>query len=160
MADEKDDRNPKIIVDNDWKAQARAEKERMAMEQSKAAEQAKASQYASASAAPSPAGAAVPGAAAAPGGRPASRKLPDANFATLVNSIASQALFAMGAIADPQSGRRFVDLDVAKHQIDTMRVLDEVTANNLTEDEKQLLDRTLYELRNHYVQVVQRVAKL
>jgi hypothetical protein len=147
MADEK----PKIIVDDDWKAQARAEKERLAAEQEKKAQ----------------AAAAAGGVGAAPGGVPAGERaaggrgeIPPASFITLVSTVASQALFALGAVPDPQSGRRYVNLDLAKHQIDTLKVLEEKTKGNLTEEEKSLLDRTLYELRTHYVQMAQRVAKL
>ena len=135
---------PKIIVDDDWKAQARAEKERLATEQAKAGE----------------AAAGASGAAGAAGAGAGAREVPPASFATLVSAIASQALFALGAIADPQTNRRYVNLDLAKHEIDTLKVLEQKTANNLADDEKQLLDRTLYELRSHYVQVAQRLTKL
>ena len=42
---------------------------------------------------------------------------------------------------------------MAKHQIDTLGVLDEKTQGNLSEEEKQLLDAALYETRMRYVAV-------
>lgn len=137
---------PKIVVDSDWKAQARAEKDRL-----------EADRRAQAAARPAPA---APAAAGAPGAAEEEHGLPPASFLTLLNTIASQALFALGAMPDPQSGRRYLNLDLARHQIDTLKVLEEKTAGNLTEDEKAMLNRTLYELRTAYVQMAQRVAQL
>jgi hypothetical protein len=127
---------PKIVVDQDWKAQAQKEKERLAAEQAKTPKETPA------------AGAGQPG------------EMPPASFATLVSTVASQALFAMGAFPDPQTRKRYVNLDLAKHQIDTLKVLEAKTAGNLTDEEKKLLASTLYELRGHYVQVAQQVTKI
>lgn len=121
---------PKIVVDEDWKAQAEAEKQRLAEAEETAGEA---------------------GAAAAPG---EPRELPPASFATLVSSQVTQILFALGAFADPQ-GRRYRNMDLAKHHIDTLAVLEEKTKGNLTGEEKQLLDNALYEVRMAYVQAAQ-----
>lgn len=129
MADDnaKDQAPPKIIVDDDWKAQARADKEKLA---EKAKEEA----------------------AAPPAG---DRQLPPATFETLVSTMATQAMFMLGMIPDPQSGQRYVDMDVAKHHIDMLSVIDEKVKGNLDADEKNMLDQTLHELRSHYVQLSQ-----
>ncbi len=129
MADDKtnDSEKPKIIVDDDWKAQARADKEKLA---EKAKEE-----------------------AAAP--EPGERQLPPATFETLVSTMATQAMFMLGMIPDPQSGQRYVDMDVAKHHIDMLSVIDEKAKGNLEPDEKTMLDQTLHELRSHYVQLSQ-----
>jgi len=134
---------PKIIVDDDWKAQAQAEKERLAHEMD-----------AEPAAADAPEGAAQPGEAGAEG---AERGVPPASFAILVNSLLTQTFFALGAIADPQSGKRYVDLSLAKHHIDMLGVLEEKTKGNLTEDETKMLDRAIYEGRMQYVQTAQSV---
>jgi predicted kinase len=42
---------------------------------------------------------------------------------------------------------------MAKHQIDTLDVLEDKTKNNLSDDEKQLIDAALYEARMRYVTV-------
>ena len=132
---------PKIIVDDDWKAQARAEKEKLD-------EEIKAKQ-------------AEPGAGpggTGPDGQP--RQIPPASFSTLVSSLGTQALLALGGYEDRRTKRRIVDLDLAKHQIDTLNVLEEKTKGNLTEEEKQLLDNVLYEARMQFVQFAQRVSQV
>jgi hypothetical protein len=128
---------PKIIIDDDWKAQARAEKEKLAKEVEGE-------------------GGAAP--AAARGAR-GPRELPEASFSTLVNSIITQAFMAMGGMQD-RSGRRYVDLEVAKHHIDTLVVLDEKAKGNLTDEEKKLLDQGLYQCRMQYVNIAQRVSSM
>jgi hypothetical protein len=120
---------PEIVVDEDWKAEAQAEKEKLAQQE------------------------AAPGARQA--GRPGDRKrpLPQASFATLVSSLATQALFAMGGIEDPQTKQRFRDLELARFHIDTLVILEAKTKGNLTEEEKRALDSALYEVRMAYVRV-------
>jgi len=132
---------PKIQIDSDWKAEAQAEKQRLA-------EQAK-SKAASASSS-SPSGAST---ASASGARAAQRELPEANFETLVSTTATQALFSMGAIADPRTGQPNVQLDLARHHIDMLTVLEEKTQGNLSDEENKMLATTLYELRGRFVQV-------
>jgi len=128
---------PKIIVDDDWKAQAQAEKEKLAHQvegEEKTGPK-------------------------APGGAGQARELPHASFSTLVASLATQILFALGGYEDPRTKKRYVDLDLAKHHIDTLAVLEEKTKGNLTEDEKKILDHALYESRMQYVQIAQRVVR-
>ncbi len=67
-------------------------------------------------------------------------------------TLASQALFALGAVPDPQTGKRYLDLELAKYYIDTLKMLEAKTANNLTSEEKTQLDNALYQLRSAYIQ--------
>jgi hypothetical protein len=120
---------PKIHIDSDWKAQARAEKERL-VEKGKGE---------------GAAGAAGPGAGR--GG------LPPATFETLVSTMATQALFALGAIPDPRTGQRMMSLDLARHHIDMLTVIEQKSKGNLSADETNLLVTTLYELRQRYIQM-------
>ncbi len=120
---------PKIHVDSDWKAQAQAEKEKL--EQKLKDDQAQTG--------PGPSG---------PGGG-----LPPASFETLVSTMVTQALFALGAIPDPRTGQRFENLDLARHHIDLLSVLQEKTKGNLSEDESAMISTTLYELRSRYIQL-------
>ncbi|MHC4563005.1 MAG: DUF1844 domain-containing protein [Planctomycetota bacterium] len=124
------DEQPKIIVDDDWKAQAQAEKQKLA-EQEKAAAEA---------------------------GPAAERQIPPASFEVLVSSLVTQIMFALGAVPDPRTNQRYVDLDIAKHHIDMLSVLDEKTKGNLSDEEAKLLDQALYECRMHYVQISNTVA--
>ncbi|MBB6431088.1 DUF1844 domain-containing protein [Algisphaera agarilytica] len=127
------DDTPKIQIDSDWKAQAQAEKEKLAA-----------------------ASKAEPGGDSPENtdfGGPGGEALPPANFETLLSSFVTQALFAMGAIPDPQTGQPALHLDLARYQIDMLGVLEEKTKGNLTEDEEKMLAGTMYELRTRYVQV-------
>jgi len=139
MAEDGQD-TPKIIIDDDWKAQAQAEKEKLARDAKDKA--------AAAPAAPADQGDAT-------GGEPGQRQVPAASFPILVNSLLTQIFFALGAIADPQDGKRYVDLELAKHHIDMLAVIDEKTKGNLSEDETKLLDQAIYEARMQYVQTAQ-----
>lgn len=136
MAEEKAEKS-KIFVDDDWKAQAQAEKEKLAQDVDKSAP-----------------------AAQTPQGAQGERGMPPANFSTLVSSIVTQIFFALGGIEDPQTGKRYLDLNLAKHHVDMLSVLEEKTRNNLTDAEKQLLDQALYETRMQYVQIAQRVSQM
>ena len=163
MAEEK----PTIHIDTDWKKQAQEEKKRLAEQQQKAASAPAAPRVpppgmgiAPSAAVPGPglaAGPAMatsPAAATAAAGRGArgARQLPEASFATLVQSILTQALFYLGELS-PYGGEPTLNLDMARHQVDTLGVLEEKTVNNLHEDEKRLLDAALYDVRTRFVSV-------
>ena len=122
---------PKIIVDDDWKAQAQAEKERLSQKVEKEAAEG-----------------------------PRERELPPADFAGLVNSLVSNILFALGGFEDPNTKRRYLDIPLARHYIDLLAVLEEKTKGNLDDEDKKLLDSALYETRMQYVQLSRRVADM
>lgn len=126
MADEaQNNEKPKIITDEDWKAEAQKEKEELAQEEAQQPE----------------------------GGQAGERQIPPANFTTLVNTIATQAMMALGGYADPQSGKRFVDLELAKFHIDSLAVLQEKSKGNLDDEEAKLVEKAIYELRMGFVQM-------
>jgi len=137
-----------LHIDSDWKKQAQEEKERLTRE----VEQ-KPSAGAGAAGAAGTAG--MPGAAGAagtaPGQRGRQRALPPASLAALVQSLATQAAIFMADQRDPETGQSLRNLDLAKHNIDLLRVLEEKTKGNLTEEEKHLLETVLYELLMAYV---------
>jgi Domain of unknown function (DUF1844) len=137
---------PKIIVDDDWKSQAQAEKQKLA-EQTKARKAAEAGGGDAKGRATG--GASGAGGAASGGGR----QMPAASFEVLVSTMATQALFALGEIPDPQTGQRMAHLDLARHHLDMLAVIEEKTKDNLSKEESDMLATTLYELRNRYVQL-------
>jgi hypothetical protein len=139
----KPDDSPILHVDDDWKAQAQAEKQKLA-EKEKAAKQQQA-------AAGKPQAGTAKGSPGVKAGKPG--QMPPADFNTLLNAIATQALFAMGAMPDPQTGQRYTNLDVARHHVDSLGVLEDKTKGNLTDEEQKTLATTLYELRSTYVQI-------
>ncbi len=132
---------PKIIVDEDYKARVQAEKE--------AAARAQAARGGNAGAqAGGP-----QGATAQEGAQQHAHELPPASFATLVNQLALQALIAMGAMrTEPPSPP---DLPQARYLIDTLQVLEDKTRGNLSNGESQLLEHTLHELRMAYISLQQ-----
>ena len=113
------DEEKKIIVDDDWKAEAQREKQRLTEQEAKAIEE----------------------------------PLPDPSFAELVNLVAIQAMIGLGLVGGPGNQRVPPNLEVAKHFIDMLQVLEDKTSNNLTPEEKKLLDGVMYEMRMRYVQL-------
>ncbi len=77
--------------------------------------------------------------------------LPQVTFSTFILSINTSALVHLGVLPEPTSGEVKKDLQLAKHTIDTLAMLQEKTRGNLSEEEKALLDNILYDLRMRYV---------
>ncbi len=75
-------------------------------------------------------------------------------LADLVNMLAMQAAIALGGFQGPGGEQMPPNPAAAKHYIDLLDVLDNRTKGNLTDDEQQMLDKVLYELRMQYVQMV------
>ena len=72
-------------------------------------------------------------------------------FVQLVLSFHAAAWQQMGKVANIMSGKIERDLNMAKHSIDMLGMLEEKTKGNLTEDEEKYLKHTLYELRMNYL---------
>lgn len=136
-----------LQVDSDWKKQAQEEKRKLAEK----AQQEKAAAAAPAAAASSPAGG---GTAAAAGGRRAKgeREIPEAVFGTLVQQMMTQALFYLGELAY-RGSQPMLDLDMARYQHDLLTMLEQKTANNLSEEEKKAMDTALHEVRTRFIRV-------
>lgn len=77
------------------------------------------------------------------------------SFVNFIMSLASQAAAALGAMPHPVSGQRSLDLDLAKHWIDTMAMLKEKTKGNLHPQEMQLMNGLLSDLRMQFIQLSQ-----
>jgi hypothetical protein len=130
-----DESAPKLHVDADWKAEAQAEKERLAAKEKAQAE------------------------AGTEGGGPEGRGLPEASFRTLVGTLASQAIMGLGAMVDPQTKGIVIDMEGARFAIDLLGVIEEKTKGNLDQDEENELRQVLAELRSRYVEVSHLVAQ-
>ena len=125
MSDEPQDK-PKIIIDEDWKTQAQAEKEALASTEENVSEDTGESS----------------------GEMP---PMPPASLLTLVSTLATQAMFSLGAVPHPMTGKVEVDFEQAKHFIDTLAVLEEKTAGNRTPEEDATLTQLVHELRMAFV---------
>ena len=117
----------KIIVDEDWKAQVEAEKE------------------AAKHAAQQPETARKPERPKGP--------LPPPSLTLLASSLGMQAMMAMGLVVSSGDEKPQVDLDQAKHLIDTIEMLFDKTKGNRTADETAMLDGLLHELRLGFLAV-------
>ena len=115
----------KIIIDEDWKAEAKKEKEILAAKEE--AEKKEAQEE-----------------------KQARGPLPEGNFAALISTLTTQALFALGLL-EVEGQKREPDLEMAKYNIDMLEALEEKTKGNLTKAEETVLTRTLNEIRMGYV---------
>lgn len=82
--------------------------------------------------------------------------LPEASFELLVVSLGMQARMELGPGGDAEEGPA-PGLDLARHTIDLLAVLQKKTKGNLTLEESRLLENTLTELRFRYVQRVEEI---
>ena len=79
--------------------------------------------------------------------------LPQVDFAAIVLSFASSALFHLGLVPDPETGQPGEkSLPLARHSIDLLELLQQKTQGNLTAEEGQLLTNLLTELRVRLVE--------
>jgi hypothetical protein len=81
--------------------------------------------------------------------------MPEVTFTTFVLSLNTTALFHLGDLAHPESGRKIVDLEMAKHTIDTLSMLADKTSGNLDGQENELLTNVLYELKMRFVKATE-----
>ena len=128
MVKEEKKEEKKIIVDEDWKAEAQKEKEILAA-QEKAEKEKKQEE------------------------KQARGPLPEGNFAALVSMLTTQALFALGLLQVKGQEQKEPDLEMAKYNIDILETIQKKTKGNLTKEEETVLANTLNELRMGYVRV-------
>ena len=77
--------------------------------------------------------------------------LPEINFAGFIFSLSTTAMYHFGDFPDPVTKEAKRNLAAAKQTIDILSILKTKTEGNLDENEKQLLDGVLYELRMRFV---------
>ena len=106
MTDEK-----KLIIDEDWKEEAKKEKEVLIEQEKREKDETK------------------PEASGQPG------NLPPADLPGLISMLATQAFFALGVVKTREDEEPRQDLDMAKFNIDMLAVIEEKTKGNLTEEE-------------------------
>ena len=77
--------------------------------------------------------------------------MPDVTFTGFILSLNTTALFHMGELSHPVTGEKVMDLELAKHTIDTISLLKEKTKGNLSRDEDELITTIIYDLKMRYV---------
>jgi len=133
MSEQNPQPEKKIIVDEDWKKQVEAEREALRQMEQEGQQGAEA--------------------AAAQAG-----PLPPPDLTFLATNIYLQGMMALGLMADPAAEKIEVRLDLARHTIDTLAMLQQKTEGNRTPEETQALENMLHELRLAFVQVQQAAA--
>ena len=120
----------KIIIDEDWKSQVEAEREEAAKAKS------------------------APVAPAENTGAPETTDppMPPASFEMLLTTLATEALMALGQVPHPITGQVEVKRNQAKFLIDTVDVLRQKTAGNLSNTEQQVIDSLLHQMRMVFIQ--------
>ena len=130
MAEEKKEEK-KIIIDEDWKQEAKKDKEVLA-----AKEEAEKTETEEKKTARGP--------------------LPKGDLPALMSMLTTQAFFALGVLKfEGQEEKKAPDLGLAKYNIDMLEALEEKTKGNLTEEEGNMLTSTLNELRMVYVKLAE-----
>jgi len=72
---------------------------------------------------------------------------PPASFEFLIHTLFTQALMALGRIPNPITKQSLVNMATARHFVDTLTMLEQKTAGNLTADERRLLEEIQHQLR-------------
>ena|SRR5689334_10979303 len=86
--------------------------------------------------------------------------LPPASFMFLVESILMQTQMHLGLMHFGEKDEKYEpNLNLARHSIDLLGVLQEKTKGNLTAEEQRLIENGLTELRFRYVQVSDEIKK-
>ena len=132
MAKKKKKKKNKIIIGEDWKQEAKKEKESLVAQEKTEKEKAEEQKAEEQKASRGP--------------------LPKGDFAALVSMLVTQALFALGMLK-VEGQEKEPDLEIAKYNIDMLETLREKTKGNLTEKEEKVLDNTLNDVRMAYVKV-------
>lgn len=83
---------------------------------------------------------------------PSKKTLPKIDFSGFILSFYSSGLVQLGKVEDPSTGQKSVDLDLARHTIDMIAMIEQKTRGNLTHDEENLLKALLSEIRMAYVE--------
>jgi hypothetical protein len=81
---------------------------------------------------------------------------PEVNFAGFIFSLSTTAMYHFGDFPDPVTKGSTRNLVAAKQTIDILTLLKSKTEGNLDENEKQLLEGILFELRMRYVKEMAR----
>ena len=126
MAENEKKDEKKIFIDEDWKQQAKKEKEVLAADEDAQKQEAEEGEH---------------------------RELPEGDFAALVSMLFTQTLFSLGFIQVKGQEKRAPDLALAKYNIDMLGTLEAKTKGNLNDEEQQAITSALGELRMVYVKV-------
>ena len=78
---------------------------------------------------------------------------PSRGFQMLVNFLAQNAAAMLGGMADPRTGKAFLDLEGAREMIDMLDALREKTMKNLAAEDEQILIEVIGSLKLTFMEV-------
>ncbi len=78
------------------------------------------------------------------------------DFLTYITSLAFQTMVFLGEIANPASNKIEKNILQAKFIIDTLSMLRDKTKGNLSQQEENMLDTSIYELQTKYVDILKK----
>ncbi len=119
---------PELHIDEDWKSKVKAED--AALDQKLGSKK---------EASPTPS--------------PSEPQFPPADFQGLLLMLSTQVMMGLGMLPPSENAKPSINLPMAKYFIDLIAVLSDSTKNNLSADDRQILDQTLSQLRIGYVEV-------
>ena len=90
---------------------------------------------------------------------PAEQSHSSRSFQMLVDFLTRNAAAMLGGMADPQTGRPFVDLEGAREVIDMLDALREKTRGNLSKEDDQLLIEVLGSLKLTFMEISKAAAE-
>jgi hypothetical protein len=103
---------------------------------------------------------------AKPAGEPSSKEEPPAqegssrppiDFLSYIVSYYTQGMVLLGEVPNPYTNKKEEDIEAARHMIDILSMLEQKTKGNLSQEEKQLLESVIYELRMKYMAKTNRI---
>ncbi|MCI5221785.1 MAG: DUF1844 domain-containing protein [Candidatus Electrothrix sp. AR4] len=77
--------------------------------------------------------------------------MPSVSFISFILSLNTTALFHLGELPHPETGQKSMDIELARHSIDTLVMLEEKCKGNLDDPEQELLEKVLYELQMRFI---------
>ena len=77
---------------------------------------------------------------------------PQLDFFNYIASLGFQAMIFLGEMPNPITNQMDVNLKQAKFLIDTMIIIKDKTTGNLTKEESELLNGSIYELQIRFVE--------
>ena len=87
------------------------------------------------------------------GAETAQGQIPEVSFVLFISSLGMQALMSLGELENPVTNKKEKDLPQAKYLIDTLDMIKDKTRNNLSNEEAQMLEDMVYELKTKYLSV-------
>lgn len=77
--------------------------------------------------------------------------MPDVTLTSFVMALNSSALAHLGELVSPESGTKQQNMMLAKHTIDTIAMLQAKTRGNLSHEEAELIETSLFDLKMRFV---------